>query len=242
MPRRSASLWLAILLLVCASTAHGEAFDIEDWNLAIGATWNWPHTVGHSFNDVSNPFADSHQVSLWESSSAASYDFAWWDAQGSFLIESVQEAEGVATSSLFTSASGFIWLTPAEDLNLSVEGAWTYDLPRDYMLATLVFAVYHSTENITLFSRGLNADTPLYGSASGTLAFDGEVTIPANETWIIQYKMRLETDAGTQGYMATGDGFIHFTLTPEPAAALLLLPLLLARRHIRRTLSHRNVH
>ncbi len=50
--------------------------------------------------------------------------------------------------------------------------------------------------------------------------------------------------AGPQGHMATGDGFIHFTLTPEPAAALLLLPLLLARprrrRPLRRPASHLN--
>jgi len=43
--------------------------------------------------------------------------------------------------------------------------------------------------------------------------------------------MELTTWGGTQGYTATGSGYVNFQLSPEPASALLLtLGLLIVSR------------
>jgi len=91
--------------------------------------------VSEGFWTVQNPLQDSHLATLGQSTAQASYDLAWWDTNGTFLIESTQTAEGVPTSLLFTTAAGYIYLTPSADLTLTIDASWTYDLPVDWMEA-----------------------------------------------------------------------------------------------------------
>jgi hypothetical protein len=61
---------------------------------------------------------------------------------------------------------------------------------------------------------------------SGTFSTQGDIIMPAGETWVMRYSMELHTWGDTTGYLATGSGFVNFQIIPEPSTAtLLLLPL-----------------
>jgi hypothetical protein len=177
-----------------------------------------------------------HSAGPGASTCQASYSFSWDDQFGTFSIQSSQWAEGVSSSVLFTSASGFIYVTPSVDLLFSVDGAFDYDLPADFMRARIAFGIGDPVENVEIFSGGQMAETFPGQPSSGTLLLEGSVVIPAGHIWELHYVMELDTFSGTQGYMATGEGGLTFTLTalPEPATLVLLAPALLdlpRRRH-----------
>lgn len=187
--------------------------------------------------NIPNPFQTSHSAALGGSTALASYDFAWWDTNGTFIIQSTQTAEGVPTSLLFTAAAGYIYLTPAEDLALAIDASWTYDLPGDPMFTRFSVRVSQSGGSTVLFSQSHRPETLPGEPAAGTLAITGNVVLPRGETWLLRYEMSIYTYGGTQGHTATGNGYVNFQLAPEPAsAAILALGLLIVprRRHSRR--------
>jgi hypothetical protein len=186
--------------------------------------------MGAAFQEVSNPFVDSHGVALGSSTCSASYNFTWNGQLGTFSILSSQHAEGGTPYGSHTASSGFIWLTPSVDLLFDLEGAFDYNLPADFMMATLAFSIADHVDNEEIFGGGDSAETFPGQPSSGTLLLEGSVVIPAGHTSELYYVMMLDTFSGTQGYMATGEGGLTFSLTavPEPAALLLLAPALLA--------------
>ena len=81
------------------------------------------------------------------------------------------------------------------------------------------------------FGRADSYHTANGAPASGTFTGNGQAILPAGHTWSIQYRMEVQADYGYTGEIAAGDGYIHFTLSPEPAAFLpIALGALLTRR------------
>jgi hypothetical protein len=227
------ALWQAL----SGAVVPAEAFSVDDWFLSCMAAET--ASGGHDsvfFVTVQNPFVDWHTASFNNSSAYASYNFSWNDQFGTFSIQSSQQAEGLSSSGVFTTGSGGIVLNPSVDLLLNVQGAFDYDLPADFMMAVFSFGIWDPVEGVDIFGVGDSAETFPGQPSSGTLLLEGGAVIPAGHTYELYYNMELDTFSGTQGYMATGDGGLTFTLTalPEPATLLLLAPALLAlprRRH-----------
>jgi hypothetical protein len=217
----------------------GQTFSFDDWALGCDVFDN--SSSGHdsaSFHSVPNPFVDWHLASFSNSSAYASYNFAWDDQFGTFSIESSQQAQGGSSAGFLTRSSSRILLTPSVDLLFSVEGAFDYDLPADFMMAVFSFDIWDPVEGVDLFSDGQMGETFPGQPSSGTLLLEGSgAVIPAGHTYELSYMMMLYTFGGTQGYMATGEGGLTFTLTalPEPATLVLLAPALLAASSPRRS-------
>jgi hypothetical protein len=215
--------------------ASAGAFSVDEWHLSCMVYEG--SSGGHdsaSFSAVQNPFMDEQTASFSDSDSYTSYDFCWGDQFATFSIQSSQHAEGVSSSVLFTASSGFMYVTPSVDLLFSVDGAFDYDLPADFMMAIFGFDITDPVEQVEWFGAGQTAETFPGQPASGTLPMEGSVVLPAGHTWQLHYNMELMTFSGTQGHMATGEGDLTFTLTalPEPATLVLLAPAILAaRRH-----------
>ena len=72
------------------------------------------------------------------------------------------------------------------------------------------------------------------GPPEGTLEIDGTVLVPAGSTYLLSYRMTLQTFSSGTDVIATGDGSVAITLqaVPEPSTLVLagLGTLLLWRR------------
>jgi MYXO-CTERM domain-containing protein len=117
---------------------------------------------------------------------------------------------------------------------LGIDASWTYNLPVDRMETQVKLSVRQSGGSTALFDQEYTVASAPGEPASGTLAFDGQVTLPADQTWILHYEMSLFTYAGTRYNYATGNGYVNFQLSPEPAGAALLALGLLALTRRRR--------
>ncbi len=219
-------LLLAAALGLCLPVSV-QAATIDKLDLGVGV-YDGASGIMHSdgivlTQNIPNPFQISHSAALGSSTAFASYDFAWAEQFGTFLIQSTQQAEGVPTSQLLTAASGYIYVTPSEDLALTIDAAWTFDLPRDYMYTSLLVRVYGAGTHQVLFGQTAGGSTFPGEPASGTVTITGSnMILPPGETWVLRYEMSIYTYGGTQGTTATGNGYVNFQLSPEPAAFSLL--------------------
>jgi hypothetical protein len=226
---------LTLGTLVLASEAGASAFSIDDWFLGVTvADLSTGEDESDGFYNVQNPFQNSHAVSVGDSTSEASYDFAWSPHTGTLLVEAAHQAEFVDSATLVSSSSGSIDVFASVDLTLGLTGAYTYDLPPDSMLARFQMAVLDLDTSETLFVDTQVDDTFDGYPAAGTFTIDGEVTLPAGHSYSLKYWMRIDTWVGPPEVFGTGSGWVNFQIIPEPATAtLLLLPaaVLVCRRH-----------
>ncbi len=223
---------LLVGVLANPRLALADSFAVDDWFVSATVSNFNLGDDSEFFYTVQNPFNASHTATIAASTCQASYDFAWAEQFGTFLIQSTQTAEGVPTSMLVTDSSGYIYVTPSEALALTINAQWTFDLPVDYMHTTLLVRVFGAATHQVLFGQTTGGDTFPGEPASGTVTITGNAILPPGETWVLRYGMDIYTYGGTQGYMGTGNGYVNFQLSPEPASASVLTLGLL-------TLSHR---
>jgi len=234
---RALALGSATCGLFCAGiqVAEADPFTVQEWGLTSGLfNYATSEHASETFTLVQNPFHSSHAVSLGSSASAASYDFTWADQYGYFLVQSTQQAEGVPTSQLTTWSSGGIYVTPSENLTLSIDASWTFDLPAWYMDTTLGVRVRGATSHLVLFSETTGGQTSYPGGLAGTVTIRPDpIILPAGETWVLSYGMGIYNDSHVATCIATGNGYVNFQITPEPTTAGLFVfgaPLLAGRR------------
>ncbi len=225
--QRAVLCLLAVLsLLILPGLAVGDSLTIDDWNLSTGISNSFTGETVFDFSaTVQNPFIDSHNVVLGPSMASSDYDFSWspLTGAGSFRIDTDQRAQGVPSSLLRTSSSGSIWFTTTEDLLLTVDMVVSYDLPADYMTASLEFLVAHVDPFATLLIVGDYASTWPGTPSSGTLVGSGQVLVPAGDAYLIRYFAELTTFGNTVGHFATGAGTIDFQFQPIPEPGTLSL-------------------
>jgi len=225
--------------LSSGESARGSDFAIDEWSFASGV---YDGATGeHDFQGfitVQNPFQASHSAVVGGSTATTTYDFAWAEQFGSLLIQASHETEGVESGDMESFSSGFIWITPSEDILLTIDAAYSYDLPDDPMTARLETFVTNADSPVSLFDELVGYDTGLGVPASGTLTINGDVILPAGETWVFGYSMEIDTFSGTGSAVGTSSGHISLTITPEPTtASLLALGAFMLLRRGRRTLA-----
>ncbi len=205
--------------MVWAAPVTASEFTVEDWALSVGIGGSFPDSEAAYFLDPELPFHQQHQVNLHDSLSFAEYDFD----NSQFLIQTAQLAEAPmgATSSYTIAASGHISVAPQRDLSLQYALSYDFNLPVDPMSVFVNVRVDNVSFTEHLFSDAAVHDT-LFGTGPGSFAFDGEVTLPAGDSWRLSYLFRIIVDDSTAGSAATGNGFVQFNLIPEPATGALL--------------------
>jgi hypothetical protein len=235
--RRSLIVLATCLTLACiGAQVRADSFTVQQWSLSAFVINYSTGQASQDFTVVQNPFHSSHIASLGVSASAASYDFDWAEQFGHFLIDSSQQAEGVPAWYLYAASSGSIYITPSEDLLLTIDASWTFDLPAWQMESAFGVSVVGANNHVQLFSQDVWSDPEWPGGLSDTVSINGEVILPAGETWMLGYGMHLRTEEGTQGLAATGSGYVDFEITPEPNTATLAALVLVAVSHRRRCL------
>ena len=222
---------------VCAASARAGNMDLSEVVFSAGVTtpddnnWQGLHLLAPN---IPNPLHLPLSGGLGASQSSADVDLAWASSFAAFLMQSRQQAAGQASGFVRTSASGTIWITSSEDLLLSIDASWTFDLPAWQMGSSLGVGVAAVGSPVPLFSESVYGQPEWPGGLSDTITISGQVVLPAGQTWIIGYGMELQTERETQGLMATGSGYVDLQITPEPATALPLALTLCAmsrRRH-----------
>lgn len=139
----------------------------------------------------------------------------------SFLIEGSHVASDAnRTRSL---SAGNIFITPAVDLLLTATGRYDWDLPTDAMAVTYGLLVEDAVTHENFFERGGSQTTFLNGPAAGTYLIDGRAVLPAGREYWFSYRFILDAFEGNSGLLATGEGFIQWTLAPVPEPATLAL-------------------
>ncbi len=221
----SAAIAAAIL---SAAPLHASAITITDWGLSVVVDGD-----GFAFdftNVVQNPFQGSHLAAPpgHASRAAAQYDISWLAEFGDFNISAQLAAQdGNSVRSL---ASGTIYLQTDADLTLTLDAVLNYHLPSYGLDAHMSFSVRDLTANQYILGESRWYSTFSQPPGSGVLSMNPSVILPADHQFRVQYQMLVQT-SGASLTLATADGHVAFTITPEPATlALFALPLALLRR------------
>lgn len=220
-------------LLTALPFVKADEITITTWDLGV-------HVYGDGMDEdfsvvVQNPYNGSLLAapSGHASTAASQHEFAWSGGLGTFLTQSQQLAVGASGGSAFTTASDVLHLSVLEPLPLHISGSWTYELPADFMMTQFSVAIGGESSHTSLFRQEYTRTTFPGDPPSDTLLIGGDVVIPPGETWLIQYTMSLEADAGPN-FSAVGAGYVNLQISPEGSTLALFFPLLLALPRRRR--------
>ncbi len=216
--------------LTAAVPTQAASFTVTDWRLATGVEggpgYDWDLSLV-----VENDFQESHYASAGNSTAASTFDCAWNDTFGRFLIEGIHQAEDVGASA---ESNGLIYFYANEPVAYDIDIAYTYDLPGGALRAGFTIVLLDVEAHEVYLGGSYHDDTWTAGPVSGTLAIQDSGILPADRLYVLDFKLELDS-YGNSGYLATGSGHVDLTLTavPEPTTAALLgclAPLALRRR------------
>ncbi len=227
---RLCGIWLVVLgvVLAAAGPARAASFTVTEWSLGTGVV-GAPGSDWDVSTVVQNNFQENHYASAFNSTAASTFDFAWNDNFGRFLIEGTHQAEDVGA---VAKSSGLIYFYANEPLAYDIDISYTYDLPGGALEAGFTIALVEDETHEVHLSGSYHEDTWTAGPVTGTLGIQDSGVLPANRLYWLQYSLEL-ISYGNSGALGTGSGHVDLTLTavPEPASlAPLALLLLVARR------------
>ncbi len=230
---------LTLTFLAGGPRASAERFTIEDWILSTRVDNAF---AGMSDNETSfrpqNPFNESHSVTIGMSFATTTYDFAWDELFGDFLIQGSHEAEDVPESTLFARSSGSIWISTSEDLEIAIDADYSFNAPAPGFYARLKIDLIDLSDNSVAFFDLEDGGPWALGPPVDTLSIDGNVIAPAGSTYLLGYEMSLHSFASGTDVIATGSGTAHLTLQAIPESStmsmLALVGLLACARRRRR--------
>jgi hypothetical protein len=189
------------------------------------------------FGVVENPFQAVGSAAVGPNTATTSYDFSWSGDTGSFDVTTTQRVE---TSDIVTISSGLMFISPTTDLRMTIDASLDYASPpgdlANVRFRMLVRDGIDQTVPFFFFESLLGGNLSLE-PAAGTLAFSGDVILPAGTTYLISFAASNDNGADNNPTgPITSSGFIHFAFqpVPEPATAWLITLAAIASRRRRR--------
>ncbi|MCB9851563.1 MAG: hypothetical protein H6819_00595 [Phycisphaerales bacterium] len=229
-----------IATLLCASPLFGASVTLQVWNLST--------TVDDGFLDdrdnitsvtVQNPFQQTHNVMLGDSSAMTTYNFMWQAQSASFLIDAIHSLKDIpTTSSLSISRSvGTARMHTESDLLVTVDAQYTYHSLGSEYYARLGLIVADTDAKTQFINESHQAGPAFLGASVGVFSIQESTTIPAGTNFGFSYSMLLTTFGGGSSAVGHAAGHVNITMQviPEPAAFLLLIPALPFMRRRART-------
>jgi hypothetical protein len=223
----------------CPFAARGSLI-VSQWQLSTGVQDSSGISViqdGAGSAVVENPFQASFDAAVGPNTATTSYDFSWSGDTGSFDVTTTQRAE---TFRVRTISSGLMFISPTTDLRMTIDASLDYASPPGD-LANVFFRMTvfeEGTPSVPVFFENLDGGNLTLEPAVGTLAFSGDVVLPAGAIYSIQFTARNDNGADNNPTgPITSSGFIHFAFqpVPEPATAwLITLGAIAVRRRRRR--------
>jgi hypothetical protein len=141
------------------------------------------------FGVVENPFQAVGSAAVGPNTATTSYDFSWSGDTGSFDVTTTQRVE---TSDIVTISSGLMFISPTTDLRMTIDASLDYASPpgdlADVFFRMTVFD--EGNPSFPVFFENLHGGNLTLEPAVGTLAFDGDVILPAGATYSIQFTAR----------------------------------------------------
>jgi len=231
--------WINYILIciILLGASRAEAGFVTDWNLGVLVRAGNVDTQNSVFEDVENPFSNSHFLDVLSSTAAASYEFSWDESGGNFNIGTDFAVAAVPGISRRVSVGGSISFFSPHPLLIGGVSAANYDLTGDPMsISTIALVGIPGGEELA--AEIATYSTSIDGPRSGRLLADIEpLMVPANEIYTFAYATILDTSSNVMmPNLASGTGTvsINVTVLPEPMTAALLAavitPLLRRRR------------
>lgn len=212
-----------------ASPASAALLNIQQWRLTSGAENSATYEVDVDYATVvQNPFqrTDFAAIGLPGTTTAlTAYDFAWSNTAATFLIQCSHQAEDTGGLFLKSLSDGIIRFSASQDVLLSVDAAYAYDLPFSGMDTVLSILVGDLPGSQIYYNGVDHADTFLGWPASGTLTSQGQALLPGGKDYILLYRVDLVT-RGTSELIASGDGYFSFQFQPVPEPSAFIMTLL----------------
>ncbi|MCB9854112.1 MAG: PEP-CTERM sorting domain-containing protein [Phycisphaerales bacterium] len=173
---------------------------------------------------VVNPFVATHHAQLGLTEATTVFDLAWGPAGGrfDFLFDNVIDS---TPDIAFSSNFGGVGFISDVDVWLDYEYIYAFDNLNGGIILTSINSIAHITDDGTHFllrsvRRGGagSLDPP-----SGIFTTTRHILLEAGEHYTVSYSIDIQ-DGFVGGVIGTGNGSLHFTLTPvpEPATAPLL--------------------
>ncbi len=209
-----------IATLFAQSSARGDLV-VESWLLDTGVSSD----VGQAFqfsDTVQNPYQEIQLAAQVNSYATATFDFGWLGDSAHFDLQTSHYLEQLRG---FTVSEGSIYVRPAVDTNINLDGSWQFSWPSSVLGQTIISLVAYDVDadQVVAFANAGGGNTglgPPYGDLhvqnNGVLQADGYYQI----YYVAQIYHSTSTPPGTHG---EGSGEIHFTITPVPEPATLAL-------------------
>ena len=222
------SLFLGLLVLLVGPLVARGSLVVSEWRLVTRVQDLSGISVvqdSAGFGVVENPFQAVGNAAVGPNTATTAYDFSWTGDSGSFDIATTQRVE---TFRVRTISSGFIFIAPTADLRMTIDASLDFaSVPGD--LADVRFSMFVFDEGnpfVPVFFESLRGGNLTLEPAVGTLAFSGDVILPAGATYSISFRASNDNGADTNNPTGpiTSSGFFHFAFQPipEPATAHLI--------------------
>ncbi len=229
----------ALLLLapvILAESAVGAA-EVTSWTLT---TMTLDNSGNHQVTDrediliVTNPLAHVSETGVGSNQAVTSYDH-WWIPDAGLASFHTEFDHHIETLDVRTISQSTIRFIPDGDSLFSVDSTVTYaHAPGDENVIDFAFALVDLTASNVLTSTLKRGGNGLMLPAAGTLDINGEFDLVGGHLYRMTYFVDLRGEStGPMNGPFDADGYIQVTITPEPAAALLLVlhsPVLIRRR------------